>query len=150
MVAQATIEDFLSQKKMAVIGASRTGNKIGNSVLKELPAKGYTLFPVHPQMEYVGDAKCYPSATALPEPVDAAFIAVSPVKSINAVKDAHAAGITKLWIQQGAQSEESLQYCADNNIQVVSGECIFMHVEPVESIHKFHRFFRKLFGRMPR
>jgi predicted CoA-binding protein len=66
------------------------------------------------------------------------------------VKQAHEAGITRVWIQQMAQSPEALAYCEENDLSCVSGECILMYAEPVGSIHKFHRFFRKLFGRMPR
>ena len=40
--------------------------------------------------------------------------------------------------------------CKDLGLNVVSGECVFMFAEPMESFHKFHRFFYKLFGKMPK
>ena len=144
------VDGFLTERKLAVVGASRTGKKFGNMVLKELQPKGYTLFPIHPEMEYVENLKCYGSFRDLPEKVNAAFVAVSPAKALAAVEEAHAAGVSKIWLQQGAQSPEAVEYCRSNQIDLVSGECIFMYAEPVESIHKFHRFIRKLFGRMPK
>ena len=149
MASRAGVEGFLAEKKIAVIGASRSGGKFGNVALKELQAKGYDVYPVHPEANILGDIKCYRSLTDLPEPVNAAFIAVSPKRTATAVKEAHEAGITRIWIQQGAKSPEAVDYCGKHKIDVVTGECILLHAPPVASIHKFHRFLKTLFGRMP-
>ena len=150
MTSKAAVDSVLNEKNLAVIGVSRNHQKFGNMVVKELSGKGFSLFPVHPELDQVYGVKCYPSLTDLPEPAGAAFVAVAPQKSAAAVRQAHEAGITKIWIQQMAQSDEAIQYCREHDITFVSGECILMHAEPVGSIHKFHRFFKKLFGRMPR
>ena len=150
MTTRAAVDSVINRKKLAVIGVSRNEQKFGNMVVKELSEKGYDLYPIHPELADVNGVRCYPSFEALPEPVDAAFIAVAPSKSAAAVKQAHQAGVTSIWLQQMAQSEEAIRYCEDNNLSYVSGECILMYAEPVASIHKVHRFFKKLFGRMPK
>jgi len=133
------------------VGRVRTpGSKMGNAVIKELGAKGYTLYPIHPDADTVDGVKSYRTFADLPERVDAAFIAVAPAKTRAAVQQAHEAGVSRVWIQQGAHSPEADEYCATNGIEAVSRECILMFAEPVESIHKFHRFFKKLFGGMPK
>ena len=149
MASKSAVEGFLAEKKIAVIGASRSGGKFGNVALKELRTKGYEVYAVHPEADTLGDITCYRSLSDLPEPVNAAFIAVSPTKSATAVREAYEAGIAKIWIQQGAKSQEAVDYCAEHGIEAITGECILLHAEPVESIHKFHRFLRSLFGRMP-
>ena len=150
MTTRAAVDGVLNGKSLAVIGVSRNPQKFGNMVVKELSEKGFKLFPIHPQLDQVNGVPCYSSFEALPEAPSAAFVAVAPEKSAAAVKEAHQAGIRNIWIQQMAQSDEALQYCRDNDISFVSGECILMYAEPVGSIHKFHRFFKKLFGRMPK
>jgi predicted CoA-binding protein len=150
MVSRSTVEGFLSEKKFAVVGASRSGGKIGNAVLTDLGPKGYTLYPIHPEADSVGDVKCYRSYADLPEPVNAAFIAVARDKSAAAVRQAHEAGVRRVWIQQGADSPEAVAYCTEHGLEAVTHECIFMFAEPVGSLHKLHRFFNRLFGRMPK
>jgi uncharacterized protein len=150
MASKAAIEGFLSEKKIAVIGASRSSQKMGNIVLTELGPKGYELYPIHPEADSVGDVKSYRSYTDLPAPVNAAFIAVARDKSATAVQQAHEAGVGRVWIQQGADSPEAVDYCAEHGMEAVTHECILMYAEPVVSIHKFHRFFKRLFGRMPK
>jgi len=77
-------------------------------------------------------------------------IVLPPVSTLGVIDDMAALGIRQLWLQQGAESREAEEKALALGMNVVSGECMFMHLPPVESIHGFHRFFRKLFGRMPR
>ncbi len=51
MTSRATVDDFLAQRSLAVVGVSRGGKKFGNMVYRELKAKGYRLFPIHPEAE---------------------------------------------------------------------------------------------------
>jgi predicted CoA-binding protein len=77
------------------------------------------------------------------------IIVIPPEQVIPIIDEAAKLGIHLLWIQQGANSVEAEKRCQELGLEYVSGECIFMFLEPVESIHKFHRFFKRLFGRMP-
>jgi len=58
-------------------------------------------------------------------------------------------GIKSVWFQQGSSSDEAIKFCEEKGMSVVSGECIFMFAEPVDSIHKFHRWIWKIFGKLP-
>jgi hypothetical protein len=86
----------------------------------------------------------------LPKDAEGVVIVVPPAKAEGLVKEAHAKGINQVWLQQGAESKAALAYCSQNEMNAISGECILMHLEPVGSFHGFHRFFRKLFGGMPK
>ena len=44
MASKSAVEGFLAEKKIAVIGASRSGGKFGNVALKELRTKGYEVY----------------------------------------------------------------------------------------------------------
>lgn len=141
------IEDFISQRTLAIVGASRNGQSFGNMAMRELKAKGYTIYPVHPTAETLEGERAYPSLAALPVKVDGLLVVVPPAETEKVVKEAQAAGIPRVWMQQGAQSEAAIRFCEQNNMQVVHGKCIMMYAQP-QSIHKFHRWVVNLFGKL--
>lgn len=71
------IESLFSPKSVAIIGASRDPNKIGNVVLRNFiqSFKG-KIFPVNPNAENVLGLKCYKSVLDIKEKVDLAVIVV--------------------------------------------------------------------------
>lgn len=149
MASAASVDAFVSQKKLALVGASRSGQKMGNAILRELGAKGYTVYPVHPEAATINGTPAFASFAELPEPVGGAIVCVKPEQTEQVVRDAKQAGIERVWLQQGAESAQAVAFCEENGIDAITKECILMFAEPVESIHKFHRFFKRLFGRMP-
>jgi predicted CoA-binding protein len=147
MNTKETIEDFTNQSTLAIVGVSRKGQGFGNMAMRELKTKGYTLYPVHPAAETLEGERCYPNLASLPEKVGGVLVVVPPAETEKVVKEAHAAGIPRVWMQQGAESPEAIQYCEQNGMRVVHGKCIMMHTQP-QSIHKFHRWVTNLFGKL--
>ena len=150
MTDRRTVREFMAQRTLALVGVSRGGKKFGNSVLKEMTAKGYTVFPVHPSAESIAGVRCWPSLKTLPEPVGGVVIAVPPAETEKVVRDAAEAGIKRVWMQQGSQSPEAIRFCEEHGISVVRRECILMFTEPVTSIHRVHRGLWRLLGKLPR
>jgi len=150
MTSKTSVEAFVAQKTLALAGASRSGKKFGNSILKELRQKEYTVYPVHPEAETIDGVRCYRSFADLPEEVGGVLLVVKPEQTAQLVRDAKDAGIPRVWMQQGARSEEAVQFCRDNGIDVVQKECILMFTEPVNGVHSFHRWLWKVFGKLPR
>jgi hypothetical protein len=150
MTNKATVEEFLTERTLAVVGVSRSGKKFGNTIFRELKDKGYRVYPVNPAAEEIEGVKCYPDIATVPKDAGGVVVVVPPAQTVQVVRDALRAGIRKLWIQQGAESQEALAFCETNGLNVVSNECILMFAPPVGSIHKFHRFIWKLFGKLPR
>ncbi|MBI4295140.1 MAG: CoA-binding protein [Chloroflexi bacterium] len=150
MTTRAAVDDFLAQRKLAVVGVFRSGKGFGNAACKELKTKGYRLFAINPRAESIGSERCYPSLSALPEPVDGVLVVVSPAETEQVVRDAAAAGIRRVWLQQGARSEAAVRFCQDNGISVVHGECILMLAQPTALYHRMHRLVWRLLGKLPR
>ena len=143
------IDDFLAQKCLAVVGVSRTGKKFGNIILRELRARGYRVFPVNPHATELEGKKCYPTLDSLPEPALGVVINLPPAKALLALRDARAAGIRLVWLQQGSESDEAVEFCEQSGISVVVGQCILMFARPVKFPHNFHGWAWKLFGMGP-
>ncbi len=150
MVTRAEIDDFLSQNKLAVVGVSRKKSKFGRMVYNDLAKKGYNVFPVNPNMDKINGQPCYPALKAIPQPLDGAVIIVPPAQTGNVVREAVELKIPRVWIQQGAESSTALQFCKENGITAIHGECILMFAEPVGLLHRVHRFVWKLLGKLPR
>ena len=150
MVNRAAIDDFIAQRKLAVVGVSRTGKKFGNRAYLELKGKGYSVYPINPNAAVIEGDRCYSSLNALPEPVDGVVVVVPPAETEKVVQDAAKAGIRRVWMQQGAASDEAVRFCEEQGISVVHGHCILMFAEPVTSFHRFHRWVWSLLGKLPR
>lgn len=147
---RSAVEDFVSQKTLAVVGASRQGKKFGNYAYRRLKAQGYRVFAVHPSAERIEGDACYPSLAALPEPVGGALIVLPPERTQQVVQEAAQAGVPRVWMQQGAESEAAIQACRDHHMQEVHGQCILMFAEPVRSFHRVHRGLWRLLRKLPR
>jgi predicted CoA-binding protein len=150
MTTQTSVQEFLSQKKLAVFGVSLSGKKFGNAILKDLSAKGYNIFGINPKVEKNGEKKIYTNLASLPEKVDGIITVVPPKQTEMIVKEVAEQGITQVWMQQGSESESAIEFCKNEGMNVVSGECILMFSEPVGFLHKFHGWIWKLLGKYPK
>jgi len=139
-------QEFVSNKKLAIVGVSRNDKKFGNMIYKELKERGYQPFAVHPSMQTIGSDTCYPNLTALQGQVDGVVVCISPDKVPPILQEASTVGIKNIWIQQGAGSPEADQIGNELGLKMVTGKCIMMYAEPVGSFHSIHRFFAKIFG----
>lgn len=146
--SRAAVEAFLAKPAIAIAGASRSGKKFGNIAMRELRAKGYRVYPIHPIAERIEDVPCYTSVTKVPEKVDALLVVVPPIAALDVVRDAAESGVRSVWLQQGAESNDVLELCRDLGLEVVSGECILMFAQP-RSFHKLHRWIWGALGKLP-
>jgi uncharacterized protein len=149
MTSRASVEEFLAQKTLAVVGVSRNSRKFGRSIYRELKAKGHRVFPVNPNAYRVDDDVCYPDVESIPEPVDGVVLVVPPDQAEKAVESMVKKGIRRVWMQPGSESYKAIARCRENQIQVISGECILMFAEPAALIHRVHRCIKRLLGRLP-
>lgn len=140
------LQEFLKSKRIAVVGASRNGQKFGNIAFKELKARGFQVHLVHPEASDIGGEPCYPDLAALKDQVDRVLLSVSPTKGLEVLRQAAQVGLTQVWIQQMGDSPELLALGKELGLSLVHGKCILMYAEPVRSFHGFHRFFMKLVG----
>lgn len=149
MVALQSVNEFLDQEQLAIVGVSRKGKGFGAMALRELQARGYRVHVVHSQAKTIGDDTCYRSIADLPEGVGGLLIVVPPAQTEKVAREAAAAGITRVWMQRGAQSAEAIRYCDENGIDCISGECILMFIAPDRFPHNLHRWIWRKLGKLP-
>ena len=149
MNTKQDIQEFVSQKTIAMAGLSRDEKAMSASMKKELESKGYRILAVNPNAASIGGQPCYPNLAALPEKVGGVLIVTPASQAEQVVRDAAAQGIRHVWVQRGAHSPATEAACNEKGLSAVSGKCIMMFAEPVTSIHGVHRWFSKVFGQLP-
>lgn len=142
------IQEFVDCKRIAVVGVSRSERKFGSAAYKELRQRGYDVVPVHPEMASFQGDRCYPALGAIQQRVEGLLVVVAPERVGEVLREATMAGISKVWLQQGAESDEALALAEALGMSVVSKRCILMYAPPVTGFHSVHRFFARLFGQL--
>jgi predicted CoA-binding protein len=142
------IEQFVSSKRIAVVGMSRSGKKFGNMAARELKMKGYEIYPVHPDAVEIDGFACSPNLQRLTGKVDAVWISIPPANVSPVLEEAAQMGLKNIWLQQGAWSAEVQQTIDRLQVPVVTKKCIMMYAPPVKSVHKFHRAIKGIFGKL--
>jgi predicted CoA-binding protein len=148
--SRQAIDAFLANKTIAVVGVSHNGDKFGNYLYRAVRQAGYKVYAVNPNLDMAEGDRCYAGLGALPEKPDGVVLVVPPQATLQVLDDMGKLGIHSVWIQQGADSTEGDKKAAELGINLVSGECLMLVLEPVQSVHRWHRAVRKLIGRIPK
>jgi predicted CoA-binding protein len=149
MNTKKEIDDFISCKRFAFVGISGDSKKFSRMAYKELNKKGYDIVPVNPELKELDGKPCFSSVQELPSDVTHALFMTPKARTPEIVSDAIMHGIKSIWIQQGAVDNEELKKLESSNVNIVGNKCILMFAAPVKGIHKFHRFFARIFGKVP-
>ncbi|MBY8991228.1 MAG: acetate--CoA ligase family protein [Candidatus Lokiarchaeota archaeon] len=78
------ISFFFNPKSIAVIGASDTQGKVGNTVLNNIISSGYTgtIYPINPKAKEVCELECFKSVLDVKDEIDIAIFVI-PAKFVN-------------------------------------------------------------------
>ena len=148
-----TIEDFLTQKRIALIGVSRDPKSFSIMLLKEFVRRGYEVVPVNPKTPNVLGRTCFARVQDIQLPVQGAILLTPPQFAGAGIAECAKAGISRIWIY-GANgkttvSQQVLDSCREQGIKVIAGQCPFMFLPGSGAVHRFHGFVRKIAGRYP-
>jgi predicted CoA-binding protein len=143
------IQQFFASKQIAVVGVSENKVKFGGSLYRELSKAGYNMVPVNPHLQEFEGKKCYASVSDLPAETDAVIIVTKPAQAIEIVKEAERKGIKQIWLQQGSEDNDIIEYVKGKDMNVIYKKCAIMFGNP-KGFHGFHAFLTKLFGKFPK
>lgn len=75
------LKSFFSPKSVAIIGASRTPDKVGAIVLRNVIASGFKgkIYPINPKSTTIEYLQCYPDINSLPEIPELVIVAIPAV-----------------------------------------------------------------------
>lgn len=121
MDVQASIDDFLKGSVFAVVGASTDRSKYGNKVLRCYLQHDLVAWPVHPRETEIEGVPCAPDFESLPEQVHGLSIITPPEVTEVVLEAAAQAGIKRVWMQPGAESNEAISRAKDLGMTVIAG-----------------------------
>jgi predicted CoA-binding protein len=150
MTTKAEIETFIAIRELAIAGASRDSKKFGYIVYRDLKSKGYHVVGINPNAAEIDGDKCFATLADLPTPVGGVICLTKPAVTEQIVRQAAVAGIRRVWMQQGSESAAAIEFCKQNGISVISGECIMMFQPDTAWFHRAHRFVRDILGGGPK
>jgi uncharacterized protein len=107
------------KKTVAVIGASSNRNKFGNRALRAFRRQGYTVVPINPNEAEVEGLKTYASVLDVPGPIDMASLYVPPHVGELLIAGIAQKGITEVWLNPGAESDELIARARALQIQPI-------------------------------
>jgi predicted CoA-binding protein len=123
------VDNFFQSDSFAVVGATPRTNKYGYKVFKRLQKLGKPVYPIHPKADEIDGAEVYRSLSELPEVPEAVNIIVPTSVTERVVRECKKLGIEKVWMQPGAESEDAIEFCEENDIEVVYSDCVLVHPE---------------------
>jgi uncharacterized protein len=144
---------FLSGKRLAVAGVSRSGKQPANAIFRKLRDCGFDAIPVNPQADQIEGTPCYRDLAAVPGVVDGLMVVTPAAAAESLVRQAAARGIQQVWLHrsfgEGSVSEAALRACAELGIRPIVGGCPLMYCEPVGVAHRCMRWWLGRHGRIP-
>lgn len=111
--------EALEEKKWVVVGDVTNKSKYAYDIAETLLENDHIVYKVDPRG--CDDPTVLKSLKELPEKVDMVNLVVRSDKGIDIVKEMKELGLEKVFIQPGASSGEILDYCEENNIDVIRG-----------------------------
>ncbi|MCK4904698.1 CoA-binding protein [bacterium] len=126
MEMQKLVEDFLNQRSFAVVGSFRNETKYAYQIFKTLIEKGYEVFPVNMNISKVEGRVCYKTISDIPYSVDVVDIVTPPSVTEDILKECLQKGIKRVWLQPGAESQEVVKFCKENDIKVIHNICVML------------------------
>ncbi|MCA0251796.1 MAG: CoA-binding protein [Actinobacteria bacterium] len=153
-IAQAANE-FLSCRRIAVTGVSRTPGSHGSNVVYDrLVERGYEAFAVNPNATEIAGQPAYPSLSAIPDGVDAVVIGTAPGRALDTMKEAVELGIGQVWLHRsidaGSVSADAVAYGREHGVRVIDGGCPLMFDPASDGGHKVMCRLLTWFGKVPR
>jgi uncharacterized protein len=152
-IKDAAIE-FLTHKRVAVTGVSRTpGSHGSNVVYQRLKARGYDVYAVNPNATEIDGDPCYHDLSSIPGGVEAVVIGTGPDRAQGAVEECDALGIRHVWMHRsvgcGSVSEDATAYGRAHGMTVIDGGCPLMFGPTSDPGHRVMRWMFTANGHVP-
>lgn len=132
------MEKFFTPESVALVGASATPGKIGNSVLDSIANHEYKgkVYPINPKQDKIFNLKCYPSIEDVPDKIDLVVVCVDlsvtpPVLEACAKKGIHnvvivSGGGKELGGKRAEYEAEVKRLSEKHKIRIIGPNCIGM------------------------
>lgn len=121
---KVNLVDLLKKiKTIAVVGASSNPNRDSYKVMKFLINKGYKIFPVNPNENFILGRKCYAALNLIKEKIDMVEVFRAEEFIFDITKKAIEIDARVLWTQEGIIDENAASLGRSSGLKVIMDEC---------------------------
>ncbi len=150
----AAADDFLAQKRIAVVGVSRRPDHVTRMIFNKLRTAERDVIPVNPTTSEIEGVHCYPDLASIPGGVTAVLVVTRPAEVATVVRECIALGITRVWLHRafgrGSVSAEAVRLAREAKVTLIPAGCPMMFCEPVDLPHKCLRWCLQFTGKLPK
>lgn len=130
------LEALFAPRSVAVVGATRSEEKLGHVVLRNILEGGYKgkVYPVNPTVDVVLGLRCYPSVVSIPGPVEVAVIVVPRDQVASVMRDCVkkrvksavviTAGFREIGPEGAAAEREIVQIAREGGLRLLGPNCL--------------------------
>lgn len=148
-------EQFLSQRRIAVTGVSRTPKGHGSNVVyRRLRDRGYEAVAINPNATTVEGDPCYPNLRSAPRGIQAVVIGTSPDRASDTVRECIELGVQLIWMHNGlgagSVSADATALARQHGLLVIDGGCPCMFGATADPFHRLVKALQVVRGTLPR
>jgi predicted CoA-binding protein len=122
------VKHLNSNPVIALVGATNDSSKFGNTILRDLVRKGYTVRPVNPKATNVEGIPAYKdlkSALAAGE-IGLVVYVIPPKLTLQSLEEALSLSLKNVWVQPGAGNEEVRAFLDSNGFHYLMDACVMV------------------------
>ncbi|MCM8817116.1 MAG: CoA-binding protein [Candidatus Omnitrophica bacterium] len=110
-------------KLIALVGVSANKSKMGYKMFEDLLQNGFNVKGVNPKNGVILGQRIYRNLSELEDKPDIAVVVVKPEITEKIIDDVNNAGIKKIWMQPGSESENAIKKALNYGMEVIHGKC---------------------------
>jgi len=99
----------MSQRNVAVIGASRDRRKYGNKSVRAHQQQGWHVFPIHPRETEIEGLPVYASVRDVPARIDRVSLYLPPSAGLTVLPDIAQVRPAEFFVNPGAESADLIE-----------------------------------------
>jgi predicted CoA-binding protein len=124
------INEFLSQKRFAMVGVSRNARHFSRPLFKDLTKRGFDVVPVNPAASAIDGKQCFARVSDVRPRVTSVLVMITKKEVQSVLRDCADAGVTLVWVHG------------------INGPYMFLHNAGL--VHRLHGRLWKMVGLYPR
>lgn len=122
--AENIVERIFALRTIAVVGCSPNPERPSHYVAAYLKEQGYRIIPVNPGQKEILGEECFPSLSAIHEPVDVVDVFRRSEQVLPIIQEAIAVKAKALWLQDEITHPEGEALAREAGLMVVSNDCM--------------------------
>ncbi len=134
--ASVKLKKLFDPRSIAIVGAAREPNKLGNIIVANIQKSGYSgkIFPVNPHAEEVNGLACYESYSTIPAVPDLALVAVPADVCLEALPEIakkgtkniviFSAGFKEIGVEGAKREKKLIDIAHSYGLHIIGPNCL--------------------------